>query len=128
MDIRELRIGNLVLYGSVVTLVETIGKGGINFNNYPEGYSDIDEDWIQPIPITEEWLLKFGFEKRGPVDALYNDHWRHPNLNPVFSEETFTALTIDDGIDIAYDIKYVHQIQNVFFVLTGQELTIKELV
>jgi len=61
IQVNELRIGNLVF-----------DKNGSSFkiNGVLEGsvfkkdaYIGTPIDWIKPIPLTEEWLLKFGFEK-----------------------------------------------------------------
>ena len=51
MDIKQLRIGNLVFNenNQIVEIVHLISDGL--------------EDTHKPIPLTEEWLLKFGGEK-----------------------------------------------------------------
>jgi hypothetical protein len=80
----------------------------------------------KPIPLTEEWLLKLGFKykewdnhfiiKNGDYFnsiKKYDDGWRY---NTDESEATCYYLTT---------IKYVHQLQNLYFALTGEELTIK---
>lgn len=51
---------------------------------------------LKPIPLTEEWLSRFGLND--------NQHTR---------------------ITIPRNIKYVHQLQNLFFALTGEELVLK---
>jgi hypothetical protein len=71
---------------------------------------------ISPIPLTEEWLLKFGF-RINTVDGL-----------PWYEKE---CLTLDYMFDFErHDastnrVHYVHQLQNLYFALTGEELTIK---
>ena len=76
------------------------------------------------IPLTEEWLIKF-----------FNIHRRNGN-NWLFDfSENFTCMW--DGERILIEeysegefplkhIKYVHQLQNLYFALTGQELTLKQ--
>ena len=63
MKASELRLGNLVKIGGEINQLELCD------------FVDIHEHktiWqYEPIPITEEWLLKFGFEKG--VDDLVLD-------------------------------------------------------
>ena len=75
----------------------------------------------KPIPITEEWLLKLGFEERKNLIFTYS----FPNKKyayTIFGDN-------EDGFSITLlykiEIKYVHQLQNLYFALTGEELTIK---
>jgi hypothetical protein len=72
-----------------------------------------NKEWdIKPIILTEEWLLKLGFD----INIPYGWFYRGFKLNKNFSYEL-----IGDAIKI----KYVHQLQNLYFALTGEELTIK---
>ncbi len=69
----------------------------------------------RPIPLTEEWLIKFGLEKDTETDYRW------------FLED-WLAYDVDDNcIRIADSwefgkLKYVHQLQNLYFALTGKEL------
>lgn len=71
-----------------------------------------------PIPLTEEWLLRFGFE-------VYE--FDHKENQYRFKDR---LIVIRDGLFCDYGtsviIKRVHQLQNLYFSLTGEELTIKE--
>ena len=77
-----------------------------------------DEEKLTPIPLTEEILLKCGFEKDrfgnyslGLFELLYNDI-----IGFRFSME---------GQWCYEEIKYLHQLQNLFYSLCGKELEIK---
>ena len=73
---------------------------------------------IKPISITEEWLIKFGFEK---IDGYY----QYPiamNCKLIFIDGSMQLQTDDDRI--IKHIKHIHQLQNLYFALTGKELTI----
>ena len=72
---------------------------------------------IKPIPLTEEWLLKFGFETKDKV------FWDAGNFR-VGQDRWGGYDYVNRRVDI--DLKYVHQLQNLYFCLTGIELTIKE--
>jgi hypothetical protein len=107
MKANELRIGNLV-YDT---------KGDVNIINL-EAMTYICKEslnQVKPIPLTDEWLLKFGFEKDGT--------W--------FTKSGF-GISIDNlkwqmkGYIATFDkCLYVHQLQNLYFALTGKELTFK---
>ena len=63
MDSKELRIGNYVYFKGVEVDVFSIEKNPIDWERVngvrcEENYVSA----IKPIPLTEEWLLKFGFE------------------------------------------------------------------
>ena len=59
MNANELRLGNYVMIhdyakGNRQQTVEELGVCQVNL---------LDEQYCTPIPLTEEWLLKFGFER-----------------------------------------------------------------
>jgi hypothetical protein len=74
---------------------------------------------FEPIPLTEKWLLKFGFEVF-EFDNGQPNQYRFKDRLLVIREEKF----VDYGSSVA--IKYVHQLQNLYFALTGQELQLKQ--
>ena len=58
MKAQELRIGNYYLQDCLGGDISQITAEDIlELYDYPL------EDYFKPIPLTEEWLLKFGFEK-----------------------------------------------------------------
>ena len=89
-----------------------------------------DGEWRQypnccePIPLTEEWLLKFGFEKSGGGLYLTYETFEMYYINGVLGLSARVSDPNEGYIDTK--IKYVHQLQNLHFALTGEELTIKE--
>jgi hypothetical protein len=123
IEAKELRIGNLIKWTllngnkSKANEVELICKDGINI----KGVSFLFKE-IEPIPLTEEWLIKFGFEEHTTNHKYYK-----------FGCAIFRGL--GDSINRFYyhrsghskciEIKYVHQLQNLYFALTNEELTIK---
>jgi len=129
IDSKELRIGNLLEvdgnYWPVNSIV-TIDKD--RFELY---LSDVDYDYAlyaEPISITEEWLLKFGFEKVGErvwrfQDLGYSEEAKHVSRKWESDEEIDPKYL--GWLPCANGIVYVHQLQNLYFALTGTELTIK---
>jgi len=112
MKAGELRIGNYVLdHGSV----EKIQFG-----------SDVDDLLNKEyIPLTEDWLVKFGSEQnfiRGSI--LFSLGLLCLNRSDSYD----WGCSLDEGKDHSYfrEIKYVHQLQNLYHAITGEELTFKK--
>jgi hypothetical protein len=134
MKANELRIGNWVLnkrYKSgYVMQIESIGEFGVNIELGYDGRSPIIEDdcsfnECNPIPLTEEWLLKFGFEKKG---QLYTKDFFGDYIGvdvKDFSIGTYAFGRIAHAPQPTF--MNVHQLQNLYFALTGEELTINKL-
>lgn len=125
----ELRIGNLLQDKVTKTLLEVIELNKSDIVTYVIDRSmfPLNEGWgLEPIELTEEWLLKLGFEKSNDLDAychvVVNDNWAKLYYNPKYK---ICELSISGyGVDIK--IKSVHKLQNLYFFLTGQELTLKD--
>ena len=82
---------------------------------------------FNPIPLTEEWLLKFGFDFIDDGWASIKTKKRFINLEISLKGKRtilYNKRTIE-FIDVVH-IKYIHQLQNLYFALTGMELTIKK--
>jgi hypothetical protein len=107
----ELRIGNLVGYDGRVFEIDTIAKEFPTLNTIEFGIGVVDWMNVNPIPLTEEWLLKFGFIKHVNQSIWYT-------LNKV-DVWFFDGKYVND-IDV--EIKYVNQLQNLYWCLTGEEL------
>lgn len=118
----ELRIGNYLCNAPWfdMVVVEEIRKEVIKCNI---GFGEIEK--LQPIILTEEWLIKLGFE--------WEESYIKLDFNPRMKIEFYMANSaecdiVQDNKTISFknnQIKYVHQLQNLFFALTGEELTIK---
>ena len=136
MDSKELRIGNFIRLkenGNIfdVQIVGTRCESIDVYNNgiYTSYFKNIDY-YLDSIPLTEEWLLKFGFERVMPTENFYDNdgyayelnYWGRIALkNGVLISDEYYFL---DGLD--FDIKYVHELQNLYYALTKKELTIKK--
>lgn len=116
----ELRIGNkMFLLGKVVSVTPML--------IVEQAQSNLAcQEYLQPIPLNEEWLVKFGFRfEKGDSE---NDWYFLEYRNFVFFSDTscdylkvFIWLV---GKEI--EINTVHQLQNLYFALTNQELTINQ--
>lgn len=75
---------------------------------------------VKGIELTEEWLSKFGFDQTGKYFT---------NNFMLSKSQNGWKLYLDfsrPAPELKTEIKFVHQLQNLFFALTGSELTIKE--
>lgn len=85
---------------------------------------------IKPIPLTEEWLKKFGFEYDEDELVYYKSMFDYCGnesedfiLLIVSNDENYFSVAIAESYE---PIEYVHQLQNLYFALTGEELTLKK--
>jgi hypothetical protein len=114
----ELRVGNITTLG-VVSLIDqdvfrVVDSEGDSFKN----------TWaeIKPISLTEEWLLKFGFEINRQTKEE-NNIWRCYSEEGFFEvEQIGSSFFLDDNHCYGTKINHVHQLQNLYFALTGEEL------
>lgn len=126
----ELRIGNLVLYNDRVIEVEEVLYGGANRRG--DGGIWYPQEDLDGIPLTEKWLEKFGFKHHRITkdrNPILECEWMQLAISD-FDQRSLLfwdngLMSIEDHyIDLSH-IKYVHQLQNLYFALTGEELTIK---
>ncbi len=125
MTTRELRIGNYVeIYqGNKVGFVDNCIVESI-YGYEVNGYSDDD---IHPIPITQKWLFKFGFiwhnqEYYNGVIYIKNAHISSSFPWGLYPEELGSGMIIKNH----KKLQYVHQLQNLYFAITGEELVISQ--
>lgn len=125
MEAKDLRIGNYIDYETereIVTMQTTyeylrlIHNGNKNF---------------KPIPLTEEWFLKFGFEKLATDEPFFKRHkievlkYSKGNFFLLGGNHITYGIGLHDiwqGMEI--NIQHVHQLQNLYFALTNEELTL----
>lgn len=115
MKLGELRYGNIVsrVECETDTVIGVTSEGAY----FPDG--DIKTlDTVYPIALTEEWMLKLGFK------LCLNQEW--------LLCKGALCLNLGNNNIWEYGGKvltgpiYVHQLQNLYFALTGQELEIKK--
>jgi hypothetical protein len=124
---KDLRIGNLVMYdtGEIGAVVALTGYEIA----ITQDRELIHQDCYSGIPITPEWLEdKCGWTPNymGKSGAFFSY-----NLNDklwlYFTLETkqIKLMLLNYGIVDSFDIKYIHQLQNLTHSITGNELPIK---
>lgn len=109
----ELRIGNITKQG----IVKTFWEKGVHV-----GFGKCYEfNELNPVNVTEKELLKFGFfivEANGKFEATlpnfrYNIYWTKHTDGFLFC----------DGETALINFNYLHELQNLVFVLGQRELT-----
>jgi hypothetical protein len=90
---------------------------------------------LLPIAITPEWLERCGFEKRLINNSFFEyhlpctpPHYRNEYKLRWWDAETFRSLewvTVESGSIHKFPCAYLHQLQNLYFALTGEELNVK---
>lgn len=123
MKTTELRIGNLVHHEGIVSNVFALDDEGINGVVNPNDGLEIQYIKATPIPLTEEWMERLGFrlDVRQPGQFDEQEVWTKDGID--FYEHS-------EGWSIFFNfskthVRYVHQLQNLFFSLVGEELTVK---
>ena len=108
MEAKIFRIGNFItIHNCLQEIVEL---------PLPENCTNEN---TKGILLTEEWLNKFGF-----ISNPYEDRYEKDDFH-IHCDKTkgFLDLWVTN---CRLDLKYVHQLQNLFFALTGYELEIKQ--
>ncbi len=107
LDAKDLRIGNL-----------TTNAGGIIIKITPEKISDLSNKLIilNPIELTEEWLLRFALIKDNGYPYKFLDGFIKMRNGEYFFKY--------HNLDIK--LNYVHNLQNLHYIFTQTELTLKD--
>jgi len=88
---------------------------------------------IKPIPLTEEWLLKTGFYECNGRHGKYYKHNKSELFRVWMSDLCTCGVGRKDENSIGkeyntywmkLDLKYLHQLQNLYHALTGYELQV----
>lgn len=143
IELKELRIGNLLEYKGELMQVTSLScdiddeyqdqicfvKFGTSTNEKGGWNRSLVND-LKRIPLSAEWLYRIA------KPNIINHSW---DLG--YKEATYVTRLFDDGVYVgvkiesnerfpdksfAWGLKYVHQLQNLYFALTNEELTIKE--
>ena len=132
VNFKELRIGNFILYKGSIQKISLIsnenGLEGNSFINYEfnEGNNvSCDSEHLQSISITDEVLQKFGF-----VLHNYLGFWQ--KITTVSGKRCEMDINKDYSIidfmrrPVVKNVSTLHQLQNIYFALTGSELVSDE--
>ena len=131
MKANELRIGNLVKYAEIVMRVTSISAQIVTLKRRSITVT-AHIDKIEPIALTEEWLLKFGFKQSEYEEQCYclsglDLKWGYRYLENEPNWHYGHDYEHGGGMSCLWQpIKFVHQLQNLYFALNGEELEIRK--
>lgn len=111
IDYKEVRIGNLVSYEGKEYRIAGIYKDYPFLDTIEIGAGVVEWKDLEPIPLTEGWLFKFGFKK----STAWYRNGQHA-VNPTIAN-TYEFKNI-----VIKEVDYVHELQNLYFALTNKEL------
>lgn len=132
MKAQDIRIGNYIAdiwTPNGLFKVTELRKDKIFYGNcFKAKYDD-----IRPIPLTEEILLKAGGKRfdEDKIILMLNDPSTHLVLMKVgthwFPQIEQTGEFASEGVNVVFlnFIDYLHQLQNLYFALTGEEIKIE---
>lgn len=131
MEMTELRLGNWVVYNNQI-----VKTTGLHYGMFECGCPD-GNNWmctgriseVHPIELTEEILLKIGFEHHAVDRNIYAFENERSivvyilNRKLLIIEGVENDVLIDRNIRIN-NVEYLHQLQNVYYLLIGKELEV----
>lgn len=135
MEKNQIRIGNIV-YDSLNQSYDIVI--GINNNDTVDFPFESNNDicFIDGIKINSDIIKTLGFTQDNPIEEFYVKTYNDPldknyiKMTMFFANNKWTLCVILGEVSstVIKDIKYVHQIQNAFYLATGQELEIDNLL
>jgi len=127
---KELRIGNMVrcthhlpigfkvpllIHSNVTEIRESMVGTGEGFYKFSD---------IAPIPLTVDVLLKVGAKAISDTEYIISKvDEKEPDVYLLKEMNTFHLSTAEGGIH-SVSIDYLHQLQNLYYVLTGRDLNL----
>lgn len=117
MKAQELRIGNYVAdiwNPDIPRQVQSLAKNLCIYGSLRCKY-----DKLLPIRLTEKWLVKLGAKKIHDILDIYE--LARFELYPFYKYGFWKVVDKETKAYIA-KVSYVHELQNMCFILTGEEL------
>ena len=129
IQVPDLCIGNWVYDGDRTQFpmfIRAIGEDYVylDFEGNESDLWESDPEDLRGIPLTEDILTKCGF-------SFSNGLWRHQYGVKVKPEAGFVFIENKDGESMLYgtctckDVWFLHQLQNLVYMITKQQLNIK---
>jgi len=134
MKASELRIGNIIqTHSGVIGKVVSIGSEEQEFEQVycecDESYEWFFKDNYFGVPLTEDWLLKLGFTKEYAFEEwFYEKYFDGMDSIRVLQSDFSVGTYVNQKIAHAPQpsIMFLHQLQNLYFALTNEELTYEQ--
>ena len=137
MNANEFRLGNVVHHLSFYDVtICGITKDALSVNYDNSKYWD-DLRFYKPTLLNEKWLIDFGFNCINRPKMAFKLYHNEVNAdlssillkevgnNPVWVYSAHNRYTVNP---FTKEINYVHELQNLYFSLTGKELVVSDAV
>ena len=125
MKINELRVGNLFYRPCCIDQVMEVRAGGVIGLDRSRGIICLHE--MQPIELTKEFFEKNGFINQAPRNEVL--YYRSEDMRmQVYENYLGWVVNIDNEnctMVFSNNLKYVHELQNAYYVSTGEEMEIR---
>ncbi len=127
MRANELRIGNLLRFQATNETVKVLGINAHESNNGIYNTISFKKDinlyceqvkLLSPIPLTEAWLVIFGFKDINNKSFKLLKHNHHDIIFRIFDGGAISYCEKNEYVLV----KSVHHFQNLYFALTQEEL------
>jgi hypothetical protein len=128
MEAKNFRIGNLLTskgWGNVGAIegIEITQDGfELKVKGYVHPWEKDKYFDLAPIELDEEWLTKFGFIEETPNEFILR---KHPIIFNIHRNLVTGEFMSRMNPNYSILVKSVHQLQNLFFALTKDELELK---
>jgi hypothetical protein len=127
MRASDLRIGNLIHVDKEVFIVDMNDSCGV-LSIDKRGLVRLDN--CTPILLTEKWFINFRFkldEDEGDVKCYQKGRFC---VKIVDDLDFYSCMKMYEGNEYWFlkHLTFVHELQNLYFALTGEELTLNQEV
>jgi hypothetical protein len=121
MKLSSIRVSNLINFSELGNQPKSVEANLFHLEIISQGSTA-----CSPIPLNEEWLINFGFQRFGN-SAYFFDQYMLDEAYLVSGGFDFRQIISSArSLSLKRYVKYVHELQNLYFDLTDKELTIKE--
>ena len=120
----DLRLNNLVKWNDSVQKITAIAFGNCLLDKNPTADYPVKITEIEPIKLTEEWIKKAGFKEIKFLNEYHVQEKGYKYLDMIIRYGVFDGhrFLFDFANGKCVNLKYVHQLQNLYFSITGEEL------
>jgi len=144
MKANEFRIGNLVINNDIIYKVVSIDEEGIMADPVSQKHTiDVNiRGLVKPIPLTEEWLFRFGFvsdnyefQETYYIDISTNERYDYQTFIQAIDMGGYVNIYIKE-LEREHEkyfsnafikrVTHIHTLQNLYFALTGEDLILEK--
>lgn len=116
----ELRIGNYIEQGEIIELRSHVVRV-----KYRDRTSLVRYEELNHIPLDKYNIRMLGFIEDGTFQIIVNENYFELGLDG--KDFMMSQYTLRINMEWVMKVKYVNQLQNIVYYLTGTELKIKGL-